>query len=105
VPTISFRPFLSLTCFCYSACNACTCVCWIQIHPFMDQVSMHNFPVDHAGKQETLLMMDFCLEGIDMKLYSQENWYAQSTKDANINYANQARKMILDGIKKVLTIN
>jgi creatinine amidohydrolase len=75
---------------------------WIQIHPFMDEEAQKQFPVDHAGKQETSLMMAFFPEGVDMKRHSQEHWYAQSAKDANMDYANQAKKMILDGIKKVL---
>lgn len=77
---------------------------WIQIHPFMDEESQKQFPVDHAGKQETSLMMAFCPEGVDMKRHSKEHWYAQSARDANLDYANAAKKMILDGLKKVLSV-
>ena len=77
---------------------------WIQIHPFMDEASQKQFPVDHAGKQETSLMMAFCPEGVDMTRHSKEHWYAQSAMDANIDYANAAKKMILDGLKKVLSV-
>jgi creatinine amidohydrolase/Fe(II)-dependent formamide hydrolase-like protein len=78
---------------------------WIQIHPFMDELTQKQFPIDHAGRQETSLMMAFCPEGVDMKRHSQEHWYAQSAKEANRDYANAARKMILAGIKKVLVGN
>ena len=78
---------------------------WIQIHPFMDEESQKQFPIDHAGKQETSLMMAFCPEGVDMKRHSQEHWYAQSARDANIDYANAIKKKILDGIKKVLIVS
>jgi creatinine amidohydrolase/Fe(II)-dependent formamide hydrolase-like protein len=78
---------------------------WIQIHPFMNEVAQKQFPIDHAGKQETSLMMAFCPEGVDMKRHSPEHWYAQAAKEANIDYANAAKKMILDGIKKVLVGN
>jgi hypothetical protein len=40
---------------------------WIQVHPFMDEASQKQFPIDHACKQEMSLMMTFCPEGIDLK--------------------------------------
>jgi creatinine amidohydrolase len=76
---------------------------WIQIHPFMDEQTQKQFPIDHAGKQETSLMMAFCPEGVDMKRHSKEHWFAQGAKDANIEYANAAKKMILNSIKQILT--
>ncbi|OHB60180.1 MAG: creatinine amidohydrolase [Planctomycetes bacterium GWF2_42_9] len=76
---------------------------WIQIHPFMDELSQKQFPIDHAGIQETSLMMAFCPEGVDMKRHSKDQWYAQSAKDANMDYANAAKKMILAGMKKALS--
>jgi creatinine amidohydrolase len=76
---------------------------WIQIHPFMDEQTQKQFPIDHAGKQETSLMMAFCPEGVDMKRHNKEHWFAQSAKDANIEYANAAKKMILNSLKQILT--
>ena len=78
---------------------------WIQIHPFMNVLVQKQFPIDHAGRQETSLMMAFCPEGVDMKRHSQEHWYAQSAKNAGMEYATTAKKMILDEIKKVLAIS
>jgi creatinine amidohydrolase len=75
---------------------------WIQINPFMDAKSQKEFPIDHAGKQETSLMMAFCPEGVDMKKFTDEKWYAKSAKDANLEYGMKAKKIILDGIRKIL---
>ena len=78
---------------------------WIQIHPFIDEHTQTLFPIDHAGKQETSLMMAFCPEGVDMKRHNGAHWFAHSAKEANREYADNARKRILDGIKKVLVVN
>ncbi len=78
---------------------------WIHIHPLMDEETQKQFPIDHAGKQETSLMMAFCPEGVDMKRHSKKHWYAQSAMDANIDYSNQAKQMIVDGMKKILSPN
>lgn len=77
---------------------------WIQIHPFIDESSQKLFPIDHAGKQETSLMMAFCPEGVDMKRHSGEHWYAQSAKQANQEYADKAQQRILEELKKALTV-
>lgn len=76
---------------------------WIQVHPFMDEASQKLFPVDHAGRQETSLMMAFCPEGVDMKRHSSEHWFAQSAIKANRDYAEQAKNKILDGLRAALT--
>lgn len=75
---------------------------WIRIHPFMDEASQKLYPVDHAGKQETSLMMAFCPEGVDMKKFDPSKWYAKSASEASLSYGNEAKKMILDGIKNAI---
>lgn len=75
---------------------------WIQVHPFMDNASQSLFPVDHAGKQETSLMMAFCPEGVDMRRHSREHWFAQSAQEANQDYAERAKNKILNGLRAVL---
>ncbi len=76
---------------------------WIRIRPFMDEQTQKQFPVDHAGKQETSLVMAFCPEGVDMKRHSKEHWFAQSAKEAGIDYANQAKRKILDSLSEILS--
>ncbi|MBN1864109.1 MAG: creatininase family protein [Victivallales bacterium] len=75
---------------------------WIRIHPFINEACQKEFPIDHAGEQETSLMMAFCPEGVDMKRFTDENWYAKAAMHANLEYGAKARKMILDGIEKAL---
>ena len=49
---------------------------WIQVHPFMDAETQALFPIDHAGQQETSLMLAFCPEGVDASRISEEKWYS-----------------------------
>ena len=75
---------------------------WIRIHPFMDEASRKDFPIDHAGKQETSLMMAFCPEGVDMTKTTDGQWYARTAGEANLEYGMKARAMILGGMRKAL---
>ena len=75
---------------------------WIRVHPLMCEEAQKRFPIDHAAKQETSLMMAFCPEGVDMERFSPEGWYCRDAKDASVEYGNAAKAMILDGMRKVL---
>jgi len=75
---------------------------WIHICPFMSEEAQAQFPIDHAGKQETSLMMAFCPEGVDMKRFTDEKWYSQGAKDASLDYGNRAKEIILRDMKKVM---
>jgi creatinine amidohydrolase/Fe(II)-dependent formamide hydrolase-like protein len=75
---------------------------WIQVHPLMSAEAMRCFPADHAGKQETSLMMAFCPEGVDMGRFSPDKWYCREAKDASVAYGNAAKEMILDGMRNIL---
>jgi creatinine amidohydrolase/Fe(II)-dependent formamide hydrolase-like protein len=74
---------------------------WIQIHPFMDEATQKQFPIDHAGLQETSLMMAFCPEGVDMKRLSKEQWYCEQSDQANLEYGNAAKEMILNRMRHI----
>lgn len=78
---------------------------WIQVHPFMDEKTQKNFPIDHAGKQETSLMMAFCPEGVDMRKLSQEKWYCKDSHQADIKYGNAAKQTILKSMYSILSNN
>ena len=75
---------------------------WIHICPFMSAEAQAKFPIDHAGEQETSLMMAFCPEGVDMSRFSSEKWYAQGAKKASIDYGNRAKEIILRDMKKAM---
>lgn len=75
---------------------------WIRINPFMSSEARSKFPVDHAGKQETSLMMAFCSEGVDMTRFSDEKWYSKEAKNASLEYGNLAKGIILDDMRKAI---
>jgi creatinine amidohydrolase len=76
---------------------------WIQFHPFMDAETQAKYPIDHAGEQETSLMLAFCPEGVDMQRHSAEKWYAQQATQANDDYAAAAKTAILASLRAILT--
>jgi len=75
---------------------------WIKVHPFMDEKAQKEFPIDHAGKQETSLMLVFCPEGVDMKKFDESKWYSKGAKEATVEYGEKAKKLILDGLRRAL---
>jgi creatinine amidohydrolase/Fe(II)-dependent formamide hydrolase-like protein len=75
---------------------------WIRIHPLMTAEAQACFPIDHAGKQETSLMMAFCPEGVDISRFSPLKWYCRDAINASLEYGNSAKEMILEGMRKVL---
>ena len=76
---------------------------WISVHPFMSQALQENAPVDHAGLQETSLMISFCPEGVDMSKVAGKHWYSQTAKEATKEYGDSIKEDILDGLRKVLS--
>ncbi|HOV22456.1 MAG TPA: creatininase family protein [bacterium] len=75
---------------------------WIKIHPFITEEIQKKFPIDHAGKQETSLMLTFCPDGVDMKKFDESKWYSKTAKEASLEYIKEAREEILSDIKKIL---
>ncbi|HOL21531.1 MAG TPA: creatininase family protein [bacterium] len=75
---------------------------WIKLHPFMDEETQKKFPIDHAGEQETSLMLAFCPEGVDMKRFTEKKWYSLGAKKASLEYGLAAKEMILRKMKEVL---
>jgi len=75
---------------------------WIRFHPLMDEETMKKFPPDHAGLLESSLMMALCPDGVDMKLFSPGKWYCESAVNANVEYGNAAKQMILDRMRAIL---
>jgi creatinine amidohydrolase len=75
---------------------------WIHICPFMSAKAQSQFPIDHAGEQETSLMMAFCPEGVDMSKFSSAEWYSQGAKQASLGYGSRAKAITLRDMKKVM---
>jgi hypothetical protein len=47
-------------------------------------------------------MMALCPDGVDMKLFSPGKWYCESAVNANVEYGNAAKQMILDRMRAIL---
>ncbi len=75
---------------------------YIQVHPLMDSSAQEAFPIDHAGEQETSLMMAFCPEGVNPQKMNGENWYARGAAKASIEYGEKAGDMILASMRRIL---
>jgi creatinine amidohydrolase len=75
---------------------------WIHICPFMSAEAQAQFPIDHAGEQETSLMMAFCPECVDMSRFTDSKWYSQGAKKASLDYGNRAKAIILHDMKQVM---
>lgn len=75
---------------------------WIHICPFMSAEAQAQFPIDHAGLQETSLMMAFCPEGVDMKRFDDSKWYSKEAKNASLEYGNRAKAITLRDMKKAM---
>jgi len=75
---------------------------WIRIHPFMSTAAKAAFPVDHAGQQETSLMMAFCPAAVDMGRFEDKKWYLRSASKATLEYGNAAKEIILQDMRDIL---
>lgn len=73
---------------------------WIKVLPFMDEELQKKYPIDHAGKQETSLMMAFYPEGVDMGKFNEEKWYSRSATEASEEYGERAKREIIESLKK-----
>ncbi|MBL8995085.1 MAG: creatininase family protein, partial [Spirochaetia bacterium] len=76
---------------------------WIRIHPLLDAETQALFPIDHAGKQETSLMLALCPEGVDRRKLSTEKWYTRSAVEASREYGEEARSLILQKMETLLS--
>lgn len=75
---------------------------WIQLHSLMDAQTQKDYTFDHAGIGETSLMMSLCPEGVDMKKFTEDKWYARSAKEASKEYGDTAKVKILEHLRKIL---
>jgi len=75
---------------------------WIRILPLVSAKAQAQFPIDHAGEQETSLMMAFCPEGVDMNRFTEENWYSKTAQKASLDYGNRAKEIILNDMRDLL---
>ena len=75
---------------------------WIKLHALMDAQTQKDYTFDHAGIGETSLMLSLCPEGVDMKKFSEDKWYARTAKDASKEYGDTAKVKILKHLRNIL---
>ncbi len=75
---------------------------WIKVCPLLSQSLQCDYPIDHAGKLETAMMMSLCPEGVDMDRFTTDNWYAQTAKDASASFGEEIKAKILDYLRLLL---
>lgn len=75
---------------------------WISIYPLISAELLVKYPPDHAGIQETSLMMAFCPEGVDMSRFEEGKWYSETAKNASKEYGEHVKEKILRDMKKIM---
>jgi creatinine amidohydrolase len=77
---------------------------WIQIHPLMSEEILREYPVDHAGRLETSLMMALCPDGVDMSRHTSEKWYSRTATDAKKDYVTPLLDAAVKKVEKDLRL-
>ncbi len=75
---------------------------YIQIHPIDTPRIAGKYPTDHAGKQETSLMMDLAPELVNMKRFSGRSWFVRKAVDASPAYGRKIADAYGRCIEKIL---
>ena len=75
---------------------------WIKVLPFMEEKIQEKFPIDHAGKQETSLMLAFAPEGVDRGKFTDRKWYSLNARDSSISYGEKIKEEILSYLRRVI---
>jgi len=76
---------------------------WIEAYPLLSDVIQSEYPIDHAGKLETGLMMAVCPEGVYMDHFSEEKWYTQTAKEADLDYGLTVLECVKNHLRSKLT--
>jgi creatinine amidohydrolase/Fe(II)-dependent formamide hydrolase-like protein len=75
---------------------------WIKLHPLMTAATIAQYPFDHAGVGETSLMLALCPEAVDTAHFSDDQWYAETARQATAETGAKGRDLILAHMRRVL---
>ena len=76
---------------------------WIQVHPLTATGLRKELQGGgHADIIETSMMMALCPEGVDMKHFSDEFWYAKTATQASATIGREITEACLADLRKVL---
>ena len=60
-----------------------------------------KFPIDHAGRSETSLMLALCPETVDMNRLTSAKWYTRTATEASAQFGETGRDLVLVDADKV----
>lgn len=75
---------------------------WISVHPLMDAAVCAKYPIDHAGKGETSLMMAACPEAVAMAEHDPSFWFSRDAVDATAELGNRMFDDTVASLKETL---
>ena len=76
---------------------------WIQAHPLMDEAICATYPIDHAGKGETSLMMAALPEAVDMTAHDPRFWFSRDAVEATPELGDEMIAKTVAYMKRILT--
>jgi creatinine amidohydrolase len=79
---------------------------YIRIHPCLPAAERyHEFPVDHAGKNETSITMAAHPDTVHMDKLDESIWYSRAGKNGSPEYGNASLDAIVAEMERVLNLN
>jgi creatinine amidohydrolase len=75
---------------------------WIQVHPLMSEAAQAAYPIDHAGRQETSLMMALCPEGVAPERIDDALWYSTAAREASAEEGETAVSLLMADVRALL---
>lgn len=76
---------------------------WIQVHPLMDEGICAKYPIDHAGKGETSLMMAARPDAVSMAEHDPQFWFSSTAVEATPELGEEMIAKTVASMKRILT--
>lgn len=75
---------------------------WIQTHPLMDEAICAEYPIDHAGKGETSLMMAARPRAVSMAEHEARFWFSLDATEASPELGEEMIGKTVASMKRIL---
>lgn len=76
---------------------------WIQAHPLMDEAICAKYPIDHAGKGETSLMMAARPAAVSMSEHDPQFWFSRDAVEATPELGEEMIGKTVAYMKRILS--
>ena len=76
---------------------------WIQAHPLMDEAICKKYPIDHAGKGETSLMVAARPGAVSMAEHDPRFWFSRDAVEATPELGEKMLKNAVAYMKRILS--